>query len=53
MAWIVSGIDAFPLALLLPILGMNVMQFSRYISIFTWGSTGMSAAKGLLWANGI
>ena len=33
--WIASGIDAFPMALLLPILGTTAMQLSRYIYIFT------------------
>ena len=32
--WIESVIDAFPLALLLQISGMNFMQLSRYMSIF-------------------
>ena len=35
MAWIASGIAAFPLYLLLQISGMTVMQYSRYMSIFT------------------
>ena len=52
-AWITSGIAAFPLDLLLPISGMDVMQSFRYMSIFPWVLTGMSTAKGLLWTNGM
>ena len=52
-ARIASGIDAFPLDLLLPISGTTVMKLSRYMSILPWGSTSMLTAKGLLWANGM
>ena len=34
MEWIAIGVAAFPLALLLPILGMTVMQLSRYIYLY-------------------
>ena len=49
--WIVSGISAVPLALFFPISGMTVMQSSRYMSIFPWGSTGILTDKGFIWSN--
>ena len=50
-AWIASVVAAFPLELLFPISGMTVMQSSRYMSIFPWGSTDLLTAEGLLWGN--